>query len=38
VDPIRPADLDQDCGDCRLVAQSRLKMIYTRRGGASHGA
>lgn len=38
VDPIRPADVDGDCGDCRLVAQLRLKMIYTRPGRASHRA
>jgi hypothetical protein len=38
VDPIRPGDVDEDCGDCRLVAQLRLKMIYTRRGRASRGA
>ena len=38
VDPIRPADVDEDCGDCRLVAQLRLKMIYTRGGRTSQGA
>ncbi len=38
VDPIRPADVDEDCGDCRLVAQLRLKMIYTRPGRLSQGA
>jgi hypothetical protein len=38
VDPIRAADVDEDCGDCRLVAQLRLKMIYTRPRRASHGA
>ena len=38
VDPIRPVDVDKDCGDCRLVAQLRLKMIYTRPWPASRGA
>ena len=37
VDPIRPADVDEDCGDCRLVAQLRLKMIYTRPRRPSQG-
>lgn len=38
VDPIRPADVDEDCGDCRLIAQLRLKTIYTRPGRGSRGA
>jgi hypothetical protein len=38
VDPIRPADVDEDCGDCRLVARLQFKMIYTRPGRASRGA
>ena len=38
VDPIRPADVSEDCGDCRLVAQRRLKVIYTRPGRASRDA
>lgn len=38
VDPIRPADVGQDCGDCGLVAARRLKMICTRPGRASFGA
>ena len=38
VDPIRSGDVDEDCGDCQLVAQRRLKMIYTRPGPASRGA
>lgn len=31
-DPIRSEDVGDDCGDCRLVAALRFKMIYTRRG------
>lgn len=30
VDPVRAADVVEDCGDCRLVALQRLKTIYTR--------
>jgi hypothetical protein len=32
VDPIRPGDVGEECGECQLVAQRRLKMIYTRPG------
>ena len=38
VDPVRPEDVGEACGDCRLVAHRRLKVIYTRPGGASRGA
>lgn len=30
IDPIRPGDMGESCADCWLVAQQRLKMIYTR--------
>ena len=35
-DPLRPADVDQACADCRLVAALRFQVIYTRpvTGGA----
>ena len=38
VDPIRPADVDEVCGECRLVTQRRLQVIYTRPGPARRGA
>ena len=37
VDPIRPSDMGEDCGDCRLAAQLQFMMIYTRPARASHG-
>ena len=36
-DPIRTEDVSDACGDCRLVAALRFKMIYTRRRTASSG-
>lgn len=38
VDPIRPADIGDDCGDCRLVTQLRFRVIYTRPARPPHGA
>jgi hypothetical protein len=38
VDSIRAADVVGDCGDCRLVALQRLKMIYTRSRAGAQGA
>jgi len=37
-DPVRVEDVDEGCGDCRLLASRRLMLIYTRRGGAPPGA
>jgi hypothetical protein len=35
VDAIAPGELDEDCGGCRLVAERRLRIIYTRAARAS---
>jgi hypothetical protein len=38
VDPIRPADVGESCGECQLAAVLQLQVIYTRSGRESHGA
>jgi hypothetical protein len=30
-DPVRPEDVGEECGECRLVAALRFTVIYTRR-------
>ena len=38
VDPVRAADVVEDCGDCSLVVLQRLKMIYTRSHAGAQNA
>jgi hypothetical protein len=31
VDPVRPEQVEDECGDCRLMLISDFRVIYTRR-------
>ena len=31
VEPVRPDQVDADCGDCRVLLFSEFRLIYTRR-------
>jgi hypothetical protein len=31
-DPVKPEQVEEECGDCRLVLSLEFRTIYTRRG------